>query len=475
MSLWNPLAKALPLLRKGDAAIERYREDTMMRGSPEGVLRARDLKDVEEALRFCRRSKIPVTFCGSQTSMTGASVATEGLLVSTEKMERLLEIGTFEGKPCAKAEPGIILSDLKRKAAEAGFFYPPGPTSQDEARLGGTVATNAAGEDSLQYGTTRPYIREIKVLLANGEKKVFQRKAGEAVHDELGRGGYRLDARNPMELFIGSEGTLGFIYEITVDLVRTPADYFSALAPFPDTGSALRFTQMALREKGLRPRALEFVDTLALAYMRRHPGFPEGLENAQALIYFKQEYEETAGPDTLLNRWMGLIVKHSTKELAEKTVVAFDEKRKNKMRHWRHHIPLAVNEEYRAYWAAGGGKVGSDWWVPLEKMETMTDHVYRTAAEARLPVMAYAHVGMGHPHVNTLCKTAEEKERGLKHLKLCCQKAVALGGGVAGEHGIGKLHRNLLPVQWSAAAIARMRRIKKEWDPEGILGRGNIL
>ena len=166
-----------PLIFKGNPEIERYSQDTMMQATPDAVLRARDTQEIREVLQYCNTEKIPVTFCGSQTSMTGASVTGEGLLVSTEKLEKILDVGQIRGKAYATAEPGVIISDLKRAAAHEGWFYPPAPTSQDNARLGATVSTNATGEDSLQYGTTRKYIREIKMWLADGTEKVFSRNS----------------------------------------------------------------------------------------------------------------------------------------------------------------------------------------------------------------------------------------------------------------------------------------------------------
>lgn len=464
-----------PLLFKEDPSIERYAEDTMMRSLPDAVLHARDVQEIREALRFCHSNAIPVTFCGSQTSMTGASVAEGGLLVSTERLDQVLDIGIAGNQPCAKARPGITITALKKTVARQGWFYPPAPTSQDDARIGATVSTNATGEDSLQYGSTRKYIREIKVFLADGTEKVFARKTGESFPDEPTRAGYFPHGNNPIDLFIGGEGTLGFIYEVTVDLVPLPPGFFSGLAPFPNNGQAVDFAIACMTEGKLKPRALEFIDSGALATMKTHATFPKALEGARALIYFKQEYDDEAGFSRLLDTWLAALEKYSTKAAVQETIVATTDRQKEEMRQWRHHIPGRINEEWRGFWPQGGGKVGSDWWVPIPKLKMMMDYVYKTGTASGLPFMAYAHIGRGHPHVNYLCKNAEEHKRAETLLLDCCRKAVSLGGGVAGEHGIGKLHRNLVPIQWRQDRIDQMIRIKKEWDPSWILGRGNIL
>lgn len=459
------------LILAGDERIESYQEDTMMRGSADAVLRARDVQEIAEVLRYCHAQKIPVTFCGSQTSMTGASVAESGILISTENLTRVLDIG----KNFAVAEPGITITELKKAVAEKGGFYPPAPTSQDDARIGATVSTNATGEDSFQYGTTRKYIRAIKVLMADGTKKTFTRAPNEKFPDELNRAGYFPNSQNPIDLFIGGEGTLGFIYEVTVDLVPLPPGFFAALAPFPSWEKAVAFVVQVIQEGKLKARALELIDHGALAIMKTDPQFPKSLEGAQTLIYFKQEYRDDAELEQLLTDWLEKIEQFSSPALTQNILIATTDKQKEEIRKLRHHIPQAINETWRPYRKVGGGKVGSDWWVPVPQLEKMMHFVYSEGAKLSIPFLAFAHIGRGHPHVNYLCKTAEEKQRAEAMLLQCCRKAVELGGGVSGEHGIGKLHRDLLPIQWPQEKIDWMRKVKSEYDPDWILGRGNIL
>ena len=470
MNLKSIPAKS-PLILSEDPQIERYQEDTMMRGNAEAVLRARDMQEIAEVLIYCHAEKIPVTFCGSQTSMTGASVAESGLLISTENLTRVLDVG----KGYAVAEPGVTVSDLKKAVAEAGWFYPPAPTSQDDARIGATVSTNATGEDSFQYGSTRKYIREIKVLLADGTQKVFSRKPDEVFSDNLNRAGYFPNSPNPIDLFIGAEGTLGFIYEVRVDLVPEPPGFFSALAPFPSWENAIAFVSQAVLEGKLKARALELVDHGAMDIMKTHPLFPPNLADANAMIYFKQEYHDDAELESLLTEWLALIERYSPPTLTQNILVATTDKQKEEIRKMRHHIPATINETWRVYRGAGGGKVGSDWWVPVGQLQKMMHFVYFEGGKTGLPFLAFAHIGRGHPHVNYLCKNADERKRAEQMLLQCCRRAVALGGGVAGEHGIGKLHRDLVPIQWPREKIEWMQKVKKEYDPRWILGRGNIL
>ena len=209
--------------------------------------------------------------------------------------------------------------------------------------------------------------------------------------------------------------------------------------------------------------------------MKTHEKFPTSLREAKAIIYFKQEYRDENDLETWLSRWLSVVEKFSPPPLVQNTLVATTEKQKEEIRKLRHHIPSQVNEKWKLYRKVGGGKVGSDWWVPVSQIDKMMTYVYETGKKSGIPFLAFAHIGRGHPHVNYLCKTAEEKNRAEKMLIDSCRKAVELGGGVAGEHGIGKLHRNLVPIQWPAKKINQMRQIKLTYDPHWILGRGNIL
>lgn len=455
--------------------METYQKDTMLVGNPDAVLRARDVIDIKEMLVYCNDKKIPVTFCGSQTSMTGASVAMNGVLISTEKMEDVIDVD--QNKKLARVQPGIIISDLKKYLSPLGLTYPPAPTSQDSARVGASISTNATGEDSFKYGPTRIYVEELKIILADGNEKIFKRDKSENIYGGLDKAGYLLESKNPIDHFIGGEGTLGFISEALVRVIDLPAGFFSVLVPFPSNSKAIEFIVHIVKNKktSLDPRALEFIDETALSFMKTHRTFPDGLKNAKSLVYFKQEFSSDAQMSEKLDLWMKEICAYSTPQLSEAGIIAVDNSKKEEMRLWRHQIPVKINETYAQYWTQGGGKIGSDWWVPVGKLSEMMAFVYKTGEEAKIPFLAFAHLGMGHPHVNYLCKTPEEKARAEKLLLLCCQKAVSLGGGVAGEHGIGKIHHDLAEIQWNKTILTKMKKIKSHYDPNWILGQGNIF
>lgn len=463
------------LIFAGDERMETYMEDTMMRGHPDAVLRARDEKEIKEALIYCNKNKIPLTLCASQTSMTGSSIANEGLLISTEKLEGLIDIEEFNGKKCASFRSGTVVSEAQKAVAEAGYFYPVAPTSRDECRIGANVSTNATGEDSFKYGPARQYVERLKIILADGSEKILKREPDEHSLETHNKGGYFTGWKNPIDLFIGSEGTLGFISEVTLRLLPPAADFFSALAPFPSNMEALRCLTDSALKKPANLRTLEYIDEGALKAMKTAEGiisFPQG---TKALLYFKQEYKSEKEKEEGLNWLYNLILSFVSQEFADAIIVADNPRQKENFRLWRHHIPEWANEEGRKYWPVGGGKVGSDWWVPANKLLEMMEFFYKEAENLKLSYMAYAHLGRGHPHTNAIAKTKEDKERAHDTLLRCCRKSVELGGGVAGEHGIGKLHTDLMSLQYSPEIIEKMKNWKKQYDPHWILGRGNLF
>lgn len=458
-----------------DIRMEGYREDTMMRGSPDALVIPASAGEVRDILSYCNAHRLPVTFCGSRTSMTGASVPMEGLLISTEKLCRVIDIdgGDLASVVC---EPGVVVAELQRTVAEAGFFHPVAPTSRDECRIGGNVSTNATGEDSYKYGPVRGYVQELEIILPDGSMRTLAREPDEIPSRERNRAGYFTEWMNPIDLIVGSEGTLAFVSKIRLSLLAHTPNFFSLLIPHPSTASALDMVmQLVTGATDLKPRAVELIDERALAMMRTAHGFSGVQENVAAMLYVKQEYENVQDRDVWLARWYDYVLGFAGDERIDSFLVALTQADQERFRLWRHRIPEGSNEFGRAHWEEGGGKVGSDWWVPLKRIPEMMDFFYKRAHASGLPFMAYAHIGAGHPHTNLLCRNASEKAIAHEVLLDCCRKAVSLGGGVAGEHGIGKLHTDLMPVQHNARTIERMKEWKRCYDPNWILGRGTIF
>jgi len=467
-----------PLLR-GDDRITPYDGDVVMQATPDAVIRARDVQEISEVLAYCHQEKIPVTFSGGRTGLTGASAASEGVLIATEQVSKVLDVGcTQDGQAYAVAEPGIYLGDLKKKVVEEGYFYPPDPTSFKEACLGGTVATNATGEDTLLYGPTRKYVRGLTIIKADGTVQDLTRPMGDAPPDTKGTAGYiRWDPT--IDLMIGSEGTIAYIAEVRVDLLPVSPQWWAAIGFFPDMATALGFVQDAINSQRVKPRALELIDRASLDILKNDPEVPTIPEEAEAAIYWKQEYSYEDDMEDNLNSWLEIMEDQFTDDTAptysEQVWMAQTERDQVRFRQWRHLIPSHVNERVAAYRTDGGGKVASDWWVPLEHIQAAIEQTLVDAKEAGLETILFGHIGNGHPHVNYMAHNSEEKEKALELIRIGCQRAVKWGGGVAGEHGIGKEYRDHLRIQYGQKAIDTMMKLKREWDPHWILGRGTLF
>ena len=463
-----------------DPGYEAYRGDVVLEGHPDAVARPADEDAVRELLLQAADHGLPVTLAGGQTSLTGSSVALDGLLLATEKLDRILDIGRDPdtGRMVAVAEPGILLGDFQRALEAEGWFYPPDPTSRDEARLGATVATNATGEDTLLYGPTRRWVRELRVVTAAGRVRTLRRPAGHRPAEEKATAGY-YEAEHEIDELIGSEGTLAAITRVTVDLIRPPAALFAGLAFFPTLESALRFTVAARQDPRTTPRALELMDRPALDLARDNPEGIRWPEAAGAAIAFKQEYRDEGERDGCLASWLAVLeealAEPGTPELAEAVLIMDDGPARARLRSFRHRIPATLHERVAATREQGGGKVGTDWWVPYGAVPEFLGGWRRRLAETDLPVVIFGHIGNGHPHVNFLPRNGEEKRRAEALALAMCREAVARGGGVAGEHGQGKLKRELLAVQYGASRRQAMRNLKSRWDPAWILGRGNLF
>jgi len=435
---------------------------------PPAVARPESEAELADLLRLCNDHGIPVTPQGLRSSTTGASVATSGIVLSLERMARLIDIDRV--RRIAIAEPGIVTAEFKRQIAAAGLFYAPDPTSEEESTLGGNVACNASGSRTYRYGATRSHVRALNVVLADGSRHAVRR-----IGANKNATGY-FGLQNPVDLWIGSEGTLGVITRIEVDLLAPPPGSFGAMAFFDDWHTAIHFVlaaDAARRSGQLAPRCLEYFDQSALELVRPEAASLHVPPNAGAAIFFE---EEVAPTDTLpaLERWYEAIV--SIGGLADATIVARTQAEQAELRKLRHAIPTGMNDRGAKAVQSGGRKIGTDFAVPLENLIPVMEDAYRIAREQFGGfVVSYGHVGNGHPHYNLLAESPEALVRGTQAACAMARRAIEAGGTLAAEHGIGKvkvpLYRQLYP-DWLYQA---MRAVKHSLDPRGILSPGNLF
>lgn len=434
---------------------------------PEAVARPTSVDEVVAVLRQASAERLPVTAAGGQTSTTGASIEERGILLSLRALDRVIDVDPTTRT--MRVQAGAILADAKRAAAAEGLLLPPDPTSEADGTVGGAVACNASGARSYRYGATRPHVVGLTVVLASGERLELRR-----TRLEKNTVGYAL-AHDPIDWFIGSEGTLGVVVEAEFALLPLPGRVVGLGIPFPAEGDALDFVVAARRARNIAPRCLEFLDARALEIVRDaqvHAGMTPWPADARGFVYSEESGGDESEPP--LDDWLALAESHRA---SVDDVLVFDSDAAiREARHARHAIPSTMIERGNAFRPRGGRRVSTDWAVPYDKLAGAIHEARRLAEQAGVePAVVYGHAGNGHPHQNYVARDAAEVERLERVVEETLKHVIALGGTFAAEHGIGKIKRRWLPLQMSELQIGVMRAVKRELDPAGLLAPGNIF
>ncbi len=441
----------------------RYLEDASgYRGHAERLIIPVDEAALSAALCEANDSGAAVTIAGAGTGLTGARVPQGGWVISLEKFTRL---DISPGRAIAGA--GTLLNDVHAAAQRTGQFYPPDPT-ETSASIGGTIATNASGSRSFRYGATRRWIERLRVAMADGTIRQFAR--GEAIdfdpgsiplpHVTKNTAGYLLrPGMDWIDLFTGSEGTLGVIVEAHLKLLPAPKAILGGVVFFPNDDSAIDAVE-GWRE-GAHSRMLEYADSASLALLRTR--FAEIPARAQAAVLFEQEL--TGENDPEIDAWAERV--EAAHALADDSWFALNAADRERFRRFRHSLPELVNETVRRN---GALKMGSDFAVPAARnREMLAYYKQRLEAQYQGRYVIYGHIGDAHVHVNIFSGDAAPL------LEEFARQAVALGGTVSAEHGLGKRKAGYLKLQYAPEDLAKMRAVKARLDPNGILGRGTLL
>lgn len=460
-------------------------------------------EEIAEIIKEANEKNIAVSVCGSRTGLVGGCIPYGGYLISLEKLNQIKEIN----QNSAIVQPGLILADFQKTIESKGLFYPPDPTEWS-CQLGGTVATNASGSRSFKYGSTRRYVERLQIVLPTGD--ILNIKRGEIFSDSNNcieittQSGKTIKAKLPtyaqpnvrkntsgyisgekidaIDLFIGSEGTLGIITEIEFKLLPKPKSFLSGIVFFKNESDLLRFVNEA-REVSFETRKirnpkseiqnrmdatlLEYFDDEALKFIKEK--FPETPENMDGAVFFEQETTDET-EDELFLQWNDLLEKHNAE--IEVSWFTTTEEDRQKMRDFRHALPVAVNEWIIKHKQR---KVSTDIAVPDENFASMLKFYKNLLQEGGIRYVIFGHIGDNHVHVNILPKDDQEAVKS-KHLygRFIAQ-GIMLGGTISAEHGIGKLKSKYLYVMYGERYLNEMAELKKVFDPKGILGRNNIF
>lgn len=416
------------------------------------------------------RRRIPMTVAGGRTGLTGGCVPDGGWVVSTERLSKLA-IG--DGQAIAGA--GVTLHELHAAAAKSGQFWPPDPT-ETWASVGGAIATNASGSRSFRYGATRNHVLSLRVVLANGTVREFER--GQQIdfpvtpvrrpRTRKNTAGFALEpAMDWVDLFVGSEGTLGIVTEARLRLLPLPRHLMTGVVFFPDDEQALAAVDAWRTVAGLR--MIEYMDRGSLDLLRiRYPEIPR---RAAACLLIEQELEEPRKEEAENEIWIERLDDAGAD--IEQSWFASGAADRERFRQFRHALPESVNETARRNALQ---KLGSDYAVPVEEnRRMMRNYRERLDQEFAGRYVIFGHIGDAHVHVNLMPASVEEYERGKALLWKLAEEAVRLGGTVSAEHGLGKRKSLLLGLQYSAEEIAAMKAVKRRLDPAWLLGRGNVF
>ena len=452
------------------AVIGGYLTDASnLKGHAEALVRPRTASEVAEVMRRCQADGIPLTITAKRTSTTGAPVPQGGWLLSTERMTAVCDIG----KETARVSAGSLLGDFQERVEEQGWYFPPDPTSRWDCSVGGAISCNASGARSFHYGPTRDWVQSVEVVLPTGEIRSVDRSTaipeGWVLPDWDGPTGKNtagyFRAENLLDLLIGSEGTLGVITEATVRLTRRPGQLLGLLLFFEDSAGVLRAVEGVRGAKragdvDCAPLCVEYFDAASLALIRdRVAGIPHA---ARAALYLEQPYADEAP----IELWMDRVTSWST--LADHTLVASDRARRAQVHSARHAVPAAINERLVRH---GQRKIATDFAVPDHGLEEMLQ-LYE---EEELAHATFGHIGDNHLHCNFLPTTEEEAALARQAYTRLAAHAVALGGTISAEHGIGKLKKASLALMVPQSVLQAFRALKRTADPAWILGRGNVL
>jgi FAD/FMN-containing dehydrogenase len=397
--------------------------------------------------------------------MTGASITDRGVLLSLRPMDRVIDLDVE--KRIVRVEPGITIGDLNRVLAEHSLLFAPDPTSENDATIGGAIACNASGARSLYYGATRSHVAGVRVVHADGSDAWYRR-----FRPEKNAVGYEA-AQDPVDWFVGSEGTLGVVVEAELALVELPRSVIGLAIPFPSLADALAFVVAARAEGRRKARCLELFDNGALQISSKHARTPWS-HSAQAMIYLEDVPATDDEADSVLDYWLGLSQSHNAIESDIRAYQSSIDLRDARV--MRHAVPATMNELGASYRNAGGRKVSTDWAVPYDRLSEALELSARAIEKHGAPApVTYGHAGNGHPHQNFIAENVDALARINSAVDETLRAVIAIGGTVSAEHGLGKLKKHWLSLQSSERQIGVMKALKHSLDPRGILAPGNIL
>lgn len=420
-------------------------------GLPDVVVFVESIEQVQAVVRLARKYKIPIICRGAGTNVVGACRAEHGgIVLNFSKMNKILDI-SLENMT-ATVQPGVVLGELQQAVDKIGLFYPPDPSNLAVSTIGGSIAQASGGAKTFKYGTTRDYVIDLKVVMADGE---ILRTGSNTIKNATG---YNLNS-----LFVGSEGTLGIVVEATLKLIPKPEAKRVMMSYFDTVQSAVDAVNSIIEQR-IFPTTLDFMDKNAIQTVEKF--YPAGLlcDKEAALVVEVDGFENAI-------------------EYQQKIIVSILEKCNASA------IQYSTNEEeYDKIWRARRSSMGAcaklkpnvttdDVIVPRKNLSKLVLGIREICKKYNLDVCMVGHVGDGsiHPQIPIDYRDEDEYNRYKSAKSEIYELTASLGGILSGEHGIGAEKRDYIDKVVSPEALKYMRQIKKIFDPENILNPYKIF
>jgi glycolate oxidase len=406
---------------------------------------------VAACVRAAASRSVPLVTRGSGTGLSGGSVPVPGAVVlCLAKMKAILDVDARN--LTLRAQAGAITQAIDQAAAEHGLFYPPDPGSMRISTIGGNVAENSGGLRGLKYGVTRDYVMGLEVVLADGQLARFGSRCVKDV------AGYSMK-----DLFIGSEGTLGVVTEVTLKLVPRPAARRTMLALYDRIEDAAETVSAIIADR-IVPCTLEFIDRMTARCVEDYARI--GLPTDCAAVLLMETDGHPAAVADEAGRMAEIAAAHGAREVRTAATEAEG---------------LALASARRSAFAALARQrpttILEDVTVPRSELAVMVKFIAETAAASDLQIGTFGHMGDGnlHPTFLTDERDTAEMERVHHAFDLIVHKALALGGTITGEHGVGLVKKHWLKQQFDDGSFALMQQIKRVIDPHNLLNPGKIF
>ena len=457
----NSLAKDLhKILPKENVLLEleeryAYSQDATnlkeIKSIADAVVFVETIEEIQAIVRVANKHKTPIICRGAGTNVVGAcAVEHGGIILNFSKMNKILEIN--RQNMTARVQAGVIVGELQKRVEKFGLCYPPDPSNLAVSTIGGSIAQASGGAKTFKYGSTKDYVIDMKVVMANGE--VLQTGANTIKNAT----GYNLGS-----LFIGSEGTLGIVVEATLKLIPKPETQRVLMAYFDEVEDSVRAVDSIIEQR-IFPTTIDFMDKNAIQTVEKF--YPAGLltDKESALVIEVDGFSKAV-------EYQSEIIKNILESSGASA------------------IQCSTNEEeYNKIWTARRSSMGAcaklkpnvttdDVIVPRENLAKLVLGIREICTRYSLDVCMVGHVGDGsvHPQIPIDYRNDDEYKRYKLAKSEIYNLTAKLGGILSGEHGIGSLKRDYIHMVVNPLALEYMRTIKKTFDPNNILNPYKIF